>query len=376
MASTRHARSDSQDSGPGLVRAASHETDPFVARSTSVSSATPQAGRWSHSPTIIPIPGQKTRAQRRKKDRKRKAKKESQKMQTIKEEDVKPDVKPDKNGFVRLNKGEPGWEMDHEPRPGYVRVAPVSDPEDELKVELADGSFDWDDINDNPEIELFLIRMPRTIHRDWIPKLRIKDLAQTSPTENYEAFRSTKYVYTASVADLSRPKEDLVRDPNVQGLEMLDMEVLLPRRSEGGKLYMAPRGVQRTLTLKANPRFDRPSTLPESDTDTESQLDDEPRRYPDEMFRSRFLPIGSESVPPLRAPERVQPQAASSRELRPRTRKDAGEAPENAVAVSTASGTTVKGKRAREDTESAPKDAKEPPAKKRKSVRFQNAASK
>ena len=107
-------RSDSVDSGPGIVRAASQDTNPFYDRSTSVASSSAQSGRWSRTPTVVPIPGQKpSRTQKRalkrknkalEKEKEREAKKESYQLPMIKEEGALPG--PPTEGRFKDQKGD------------------------------------------------------------------------------------------------------------------------------------------------------------------------------------------------------------------------------------------------------------------------------
>ena len=114
MARLAARRADSVDSGPGIVRAASQDTNPFYDRSTSVASSSAQSGSWSRTPTVVPIPGQKlSRTQKRslkrknkalEKEKEREAKKESYQLPMIKEEGALPG--PPTEGRFKAQKGD------------------------------------------------------------------------------------------------------------------------------------------------------------------------------------------------------------------------------------------------------------------------------
>ena len=73
---------------------------------------------------------------------------------------------------------------------------------------------------------------------DMLTRMHFKDSAQAAIEGGpVGTLVTNKAEYTASLTDLSRPREELMRDPDLRGEEMLDMDVLLPRRKEGGKLF-------------------------------------------------------------------------------------------------------------------------------------------
>lgn len=58
------------------------------------------------------------------------------------------------------------------------------------------------------------------------------------------AYTTERNYYDMYLTDKTRPMDELRNDPRLKGEEMLDMEVLLPRQSEGGKLYMGMFNIQ------------------------------------------------------------------------------------------------------------------------------------
>lgn len=130
----------------------------------------------------------------------------------------------------------------------------------------------------------------------------------------------------------------------------------------------APRGVQRTLTITAEPRF--PNT-PKPEPEEDKVWKNEPREdYPAEMLKHRFMPIGSGSVPPPRVSEPAQaPVASSSGSQPPRVKKEKGVKSEAPMRATTTGQTTIKRKFQMVQQQDEASGPKETPAKKRKTRR-------
>ncbi|KZV66643.1 hypothetical protein PENSPDRAFT_688844 [Peniophora sp. CONT] len=374
-----HGHSVSLDSGPGLIRAASHETDPFVVeRPTPVaSSASRQPRGFTRPPTRIPIPGEKlTRAQKKKLARKAKseAKKvktegEGAKLPTVPEEVAPPVAKVDKveqnNTFERCYPGHPDWAM---------KPLPDAEPM-ELDFDVSYGEFDYDAVAADPAMELWIVRAPLNLK----PKLMNKMTLNVDDAASYGGHAGTvlgtKNAYDMWVTDLMRPKQDIFNDPNLKGEEMIDMEVLLPRQSEGGKLYMAPRGVQRTLTIISEPRF---LNEPKPEPDETHVWKNEPRQqYPLEMLNYRFMPVGSESaVPPAFKPAQPQPSSTApvasgsgSQTPQVKSEKKSAMKVDTSASAKPSKKTVRKKQRTVKFQGDAPEEGQEPPTKKRKTTR-------
>ncbi|KAJ2911454.1 hypothetical protein MD484_g8958, partial [Candolleomyces efflorescens] len=183
----------------------------------------------------------------------------------------------DKHG---KNEGtDPNW--DFKPPPGRV----------ELDVgEYDGGELDWDALNNDEDLEVWVIRAPDAIKAKYLNGLKLEGLGSSKSHVVGKLERKTMDFDVWSVGE-----EDA---DGVVGEEIRQLSCLVPRKKKG-KLYPVPRGIARRLVVSAGPaKPQAPSeeTLPAKNSDT-GKYQNPPRHiYPDEFLKHSFAPYGSHTT--------------------------------------------------------------------------------
>ncbi|PPQ82373.1 hypothetical protein CVT25_008334 [Psilocybe cyanescens] len=143
------------------------------------------------------------------------------------------------------------------------------------------GEFDWDRINNDEDLELWLIRVPESVKPKYLENLKV-DVPSSSASS---CIGTLKRKHTAfdiwSVGDDdSQP---------VGGEEIKSLTCLLPRSSKKGKLYPISKPIAHHIVVTAQPVT---PTLPPNGESLQYQ--NPPRHsYPKEILKHRFMPYGS-----------------------------------------------------------------------------------
>ncbi|KAF7359109.1 hypothetical protein MSAN_01252400 [Mycena sanguinolenta] len=114
------------------------------------------------------------------------------------------------------------------------------------------GDFDWDALNGNPDLELWLVRIPEGV------KPKHLETAQLGfpPGAKRDGKKSAKLgmLQRKHVAyDIWSVGDDEPEELPITGEEIKDLSCLLPRKSKKGKLYAAPTPIARTIVMAAQP---------------------------------------------------------------------------------------------------------------------------
>ncbi|KAK0458612.1 uncharacterized protein EV420DRAFT_1224310, partial [Desarmillaria tabescens] len=154
-------------------------------------------------------------------------------------------------------------------------------PEGVVLQENADsGEFDWDSLNDDEELELWLIRVPENMKIKYLENVTI-EMPQGSSSANIGKISRKSHSYDVwNVGNDGGP---------FGGDEVGDLECLLPRKSKKDDMYLAPRSIARRLVISET------AVVP---TTAENQADEpyiNPPRpsYPKELLKHSFKPYGS-----------------------------------------------------------------------------------
>jgi len=148
------------------------------------------------------------------------------------------------------------------------------------------GDFDWDKVNDDENLELWLIRVPDGLKTKYLHDLRL-DIPSSSKT-----MRVGHIDRKTTTFDVWSLGEDQVEA--VGGEELKGFTCLLPRRRKGGKLYQAPKPVARHLVISARPSLPTPDPSAESSGSSPIYKNPPRPRIPPELLKHRFMPLGSE----------------------------------------------------------------------------------
>jgi len=174
-------------------------------------------------------------------------------------------------------------EWAYKPPPGSVLVSHDVDP----------AEFDWDAINEDENLELWVIRVPEGVKQKHLQDLKI--VAPSSSTASRVGSLDRKNT-SYDVWSLGEGHTD-----QIGGEEIKNLSCLLPRQKKGGKLYRTSKPISRHLVITAKPSIPTPEpSAAESGSDpAEPYYKNPPRyRYPAEVLKHRFMPTGSLAGPP------------------------------------------------------------------------------
>ncbi|OCH88236.1 hypothetical protein OBBRIDRAFT_827243 [Obba rivulosa] len=172
------------------------------------------------------------------------------------------------------NEGEdPDWA--YKPPPGAVLLNQADDF----------GEFDWNEVKDDENLELWLIRVPEGVKTKQLQGVKLEIPPSTSKSIRVGSIERKHTTY-----DIWSLGEDQVE--TVGGEEIKALTCLLPRQRKGGKLYQAPKPIARHLIISAQPTLPTPAHSSSSEGSITHQ--NPPRHsYPKEVLKHRFAPIGS-----------------------------------------------------------------------------------
>jgi hypothetical protein len=166
------------------------------------------------------------------------------------------------------NEGEkPHWA--YKPPPGYKLFDHAFETE----------TFDWDSVQKDDDLEIWLIRVPDSVKPKHLDGLEI-DAPSSSRSSQVGSLSRKSVVY-----DIWSMGDD---DTDFAGAEELrGLSCLLPRRRKKGQLYIAPKEITRHLVVSAQPSRASPPEHP-------SVLHQNPPRlsYPKELLKHHFVPYG------------------------------------------------------------------------------------
>ncbi|KAG1865381.1 hypothetical protein F4604DRAFT_2026459 [Suillus subluteus] len=195
------------------------------------------------------------------------------------------------------NEGEnPHWA--YKPPPGYKLLDHAFENE----------TFDWDSVQKDDDLEIWLIRVPDSVKPQHLDGLEI-DAPSSSRSDQVGSLSRKSAVY--DIWSMGDDDTDFARAEELRGLSCL-----LPRRKKKGKLYIAPKEIARHLVVSAQPSRASPPEHP-------SILHQNPPRpsYPKELLKHHFVPYGAK--PPINSDHATQGgDAGSSFGGSPRTTKE------------------------------------------------------
>ncbi|KAK2460684.1 hypothetical protein APHAL10511_007154 [Amanita phalloides] len=162
---------------------------------------------------------------------------------------------------------------------GYTLLEASSD-------DAVQDKFDWDVIQKNSNLELWLIRMPNNLSVKHLDSVSLS-LSSSRPGRVGELTRK-QTTYDIWSCDASHP--DKV-DGDMYGEEMNSITCLLPRKSKNA-FYAAPKPISRHVIITAQPAHAQPAA--EGGEAPVTILQNPPRHsYPPELLKHRFMPYGS-----------------------------------------------------------------------------------
>ncbi|CAA7260898.1 unnamed protein product [Cyclocybe aegerita] len=143
------------------------------------------------------------------------------------------------------------------------------------------GEFDWDAVNNDDDIELWLIRVPEGIKPKHLANLEV-DVPSSSKSSCIGTLqrKHAAFDFWSVGDDDSQP---------TGGEEIKSLSCLLPRKSKKGKLYPAPKPIAHRIVVAAQ------AIIPTPPTDAgATQYTNPPRHsYSKEVLKHKFMPTGS-----------------------------------------------------------------------------------
>ncbi|KAF8626288.1 hypothetical protein AX15_004959 [Amanita polypyramis BW_CC] len=157
------------------------------------------------------------------------------------------------------------------------------------------GEFDWDTIKNNPNLELWLMRIPSNLQPKHLDLVSLSLSSSRGPSKIGELSRKHA-TYNIWSCDVSQPGEKLSKidgdESLVCGEEMNSVTCLLPRKSKKNALYAAPKPISRHIVVTAQPA--QPQLAPDASGASVTIYQNPPRQsYPLELLKHRFTPYGS-----------------------------------------------------------------------------------
>ncbi|KAJ3869866.1 hypothetical protein EV359DRAFT_24552, partial [Lentinula novae-zelandiae] len=148
--------------------------------------------------------------------------------------------------------------------------------------------WDWDTFKKDPELELWVIRVPNGVKPKHLENMTISLPDSSSNHRNTKVGVLNRKQESYDVWDVGRLDEESTAGG---GEEMRGLSCLLPRKKKHGELYIAPRPIARHLLISA--QIPKPSSSEDYLMPTQNL----PRfSYPQELLKHRFVAFGSTKV--------------------------------------------------------------------------------
>ncbi|KAF6758224.1 hypothetical protein DFP72DRAFT_888419 [Ephemerocybe angulata] len=199
---------------------------------------------------------------------------------------------------------DPSWEF--KPPPGRVLLEDTFDA----------GDFDWDNVKNNEDLELVVIRVPDGVKAKYLEGAKIADV---SSTKSMKVGTVKRKHATFDVWSVGSERAD---DSPVAGEEIRSLSCLLPRKKKKGKLYPAPKGIARHLVLAAQPVV---PTAPESilpKNESTGKYQNPPRQsYTEDWLTHSFAPIGSHTTVPASEDDKMELEYPPEEQVVPSPKK-------------------------------------------------------
>ncbi|KAJ7765762.1 hypothetical protein B0H16DRAFT_1524299 [Mycena metata] len=147
------------------------------------------------------------------------------------------------------------------------------------------GEFDWDALNGNDDLELWLVRIPDGVKPKYLETAQL-ELSGPSKRDSRKSAKMGMLQRKHVAYDIWSVGDDVPEELPIGGEEVKGLSCLLPRKSKKGKLYNAP-AIARTLVMSAQ------SVKPTPDP-ARAVYKNPPREvHPKELLTHKFVPYGA-----------------------------------------------------------------------------------
>ncbi|KAJ7700810.1 hypothetical protein B0H17DRAFT_925085 [Mycena rosella] len=157
------------------------------------------------------------------------------------------------------------------------------------------GDFDWDALSADPDLELWLVRIPEGVKPKYLETAQLELPAAArkagAPSAKLGMLQRKHVAY--DIWSLGADAADAA-DLAIGGEEIKGLACLLPRKSRKGKLYAAPTPIARTIVMAAQAVKPTPDpTITGSPTARPVYKNPPRERHPVELLTHSFMPYGS-----------------------------------------------------------------------------------
>ncbi|KAJ7084847.1 hypothetical protein B0H15DRAFT_383168 [Mycena belliarum] len=172
--------------------------------------------------------------------------------------------------------------------PNWAYVPPRKSTRLEASADMGDA--DWDALSSNPDLELWLVRIPDGVKPKYLESAQVEPPKRGSTKSAKLGMLQRKHV----AYDIWSLGDDEPAELPFGGDEVKALSGLLPRKSKKGKLYDVPTPIARTIVLSAQAVKPTPDSSAANFPNAPSVYKNPPReRYPSELLTHKFMPCGS-----------------------------------------------------------------------------------
>ncbi|KAJ8093392.1 hypothetical protein PM082_020249 [Marasmius tenuissimus] len=162
------------------------------------------------------------------------------------------------------------------PPPTFKLVKDVHDSED----------WDWEALNEDKGLELWLIRVPEGVQPKHLNNVSIQLPSSSASSSKVGEISRKRGSY-----DIHEYRDDAIHQSKL-GEEIKNITCVLPKRKGKGEMRLAPRPIARRLVVSAQ---EVTATPPEETDPTLEQQNPKRFSYPKNLLKHKFMPYGSRS---------------------------------------------------------------------------------
>ncbi|KAJ7891339.1 hypothetical protein B0H14DRAFT_3105216 [Mycena olivaceomarginata] len=168
------------------------------------------------------------------------------------------------------------------------------------------GDFDWDALNANPDLELWLVRIPDGVKPKYLETAQL-EFPSGAKRDSAKSAKLGMLQRKHIGYDIWSVGDDEPEELPVAGEEIKGLSCLLPRKSKKGKLYAAPTPIARTIVMAAQPVKPTPDPSAATSSSNARPVYKNPPResHPTELLTHKFTPYGAADADAEEGPARA-----------------------------------------------------------------------
>ncbi|KAJ6546787.1 hypothetical protein B0H19DRAFT_1162500 [Mycena capillaripes] len=155
------------------------------------------------------------------------------------------------------------------------------------------GEFDWDALNGNPDLELWLVRIPDGVKPRYLESAQV-ELPAAARRDSKKSAKMGMLQRKLVAYDIWSVGDDAPEEMPIGGEEIKGLSCLVPRKSKKGRLYAAPTPIARTIVVAAQGAKPTPDPSNATSPNERPVYKNPPREsHPIELLTHRFVPYGA-----------------------------------------------------------------------------------